>query len=281
MQQILSIDNYYRIHSFSASKNRDHPLEGSASIEQLIQLIDHPPKHLFLDIDGTISEFHPNPSQSFIPKNVLHILNELTRYTRLTLVTGRSVAQTLGLISPFHFDVLGSHGIEYLTHDATQQSTLVKVRPEQVKQLENAVRDAVQIYQNLRVEIKTHSVALHFREHPELEVHAYRIVQQLLKRFKASFELKAGKLVYELVPIGANKGAAIQHVLTNSPQNNTPALFIGDDLTDEAGFGVINKYQGISVKVGEGSTQAHHRLQGVAEVHVFLEILLQHLERHN
>jgi trehalose 6-phosphate phosphatase len=42
--------------------------------------------------------------------------------------------------------------------------------------------------------------------------------------------------------------------------------FIGDDLTDEAGFRVVNQAGGIAVKVGPGDTVAEWRLADVASV---------------
>jgi trehalose 6-phosphate phosphatase len=42
--------------------------------------------------------------------------------------------------------------------------------------------------------------------------------------------------------------------------------FFGDDLTDEAGFRVVNQAGGIAVKVGPGDTVAEWRLADVASV---------------
>ena len=108
-----------------------------------------------------------------------------------------------------------------------------------------------------------------------------------LTHFQA-FELKAGKFVFELVPKGANKGSAIQHIHQQAHLSDHYPIFIGDDLTDEAGFQVINSLKGCSIKVGTGNTVAQHRLENVTQVQAFLTELLalfkaqqQQLSLHN
>jgi trehalose 6-phosphate phosphatase len=47
-------------------------------------------------------------------------------------------------------------------------------------------------------------------------------------------------------------------------------VFIGDDLTDELGFAVINKLSGHSIKVGSGVSRARWCLEDAAAVHAWL-----------
>src|SRR5690606_39763912 len=67
---------------------------------------------LFLDIDGTISEFHPDPAKSIIKSETLNTLKELQQYIQLVLVTGRSIAQAKNLTYPFDWNIAGSHGLD-------------------------------------------------------------------------------------------------------------------------------------------------------------------------
>ncbi len=48
-------------------------------------------------------------------------------------------------------------------------------------------------------------------------------------------------------------------------------MFIGDDLTDEFGFELINRVGGCSVKVGEGGSAAHWRLPNADAVRAWLK----------
>src|SRR5690606_11864400 len=92
------------------------------------------------------------------------------------------------------------------------------------------------------------------------------------------FELKAGQYVYELMPKGANKGSAIQQIIQQYHLTDHYPMFIGDDLTDEAGFKVINALHGCSIKVGSGQTLARYRLENVSQVQTFHKVFLNVLE---
>jgi len=64
-------------------------------------------------------------------------------------------------------------------------------------------------------------------------------------------------MVMEIKPSGKDKGTAIEEFLAEAPFRERLPVFIGDDLTDEFGFELINRVGGCSVKVGEGSSAAH------------------------
>ncbi len=80
------------------------------------------------------------------------------------------------------------------------------------------------------------------------------------------------------MPKGANKGSAIQQIIQQYHLSDHYPIFIGDDLTDEAGFQVINTFKGCSIKVGTGNTVAQHRLENVTQVQAFLAEFLEILK---
>jgi trehalose 6-phosphate phosphatase len=58
--------------------------------------------------------------------------------------------------------------------------------------------------------------------------------------------------------------------MTTQPFKGRVPIFVGDDLTDEAGFDMVNKMSGYSVKVGPGPTCARFRLTSVTHVREWL-----------
>jgi trehalose 6-phosphate phosphatase len=70
---------------------------------------------------------------------------------------------------------------------------------------------------------------------------------------------------------GKDKGTAIQEFMSERPFRGRMPAFLGDDLTDEYGFAMINRLGGYSIKVGIGPTAARWRLRDVTEVRGWLK----------
>ena len=236
---------------------------------------------LLLDIDGTLSEFHPDPQQSFISNDNLAILAQLQNHLPIWLVTGRSVADARRLTAPLKLPVIGSHGLQCDT--VINSYSLVDINLAQLQQINQSVINATGDNPHWRIEQKPFGVALHFREHPELADNALTIMQAIGHDFN-DWQLKAGKYVYELLPQGVDKGSAINHILKHYYPHCRP-IFIGDDVTDEAGFIAVQSYgdipnkkgndiKGIGVKVGYEPTHAHYYVSDVSAVTALLKGLL-------
>jgi len=84
-------------------------------------------------------------------------------------------------------------------------------------------------------------------EHRE---NAATLVRQLVDDDPDNLVLLEGKMVFELKPPGFDKGRAIADFMQETPFRGRRPIFAGDDVTDEAGFAVINEMQGIAVKIG-------------------------------
>jgi trehalose 6-phosphate phosphatase len=97
-----------------------------------------------------------------------------------------------------------------------------------------------------------------------------------------------GKKVYEVrPPVDWDKGKATSLIIDKfgkkKIRNELLPIFLGDDQTDEDGFKVVEKHNGISIFVGENtdSSAARYYLRSPAEVEEFLGLLLQPDSRGN
>jgi trehalose 6-phosphate phosphatase len=124
----------------------------------------------------------------------------------------------------------------------------------------------------LDYESKPHGAALHSRGVPELEEHCALFMQDLAQSH--GLAVKRGKRVAELVRPGADKGHAVREFLAGAPFAGSRPVFVGDDVTDEDGFAMVNALKGVSIRVGDSSpSQAQYRLANVAQVIQWLRAL--------
>jgi trehalose 6-phosphate phosphatase len=86
-------------------------------------------------------------------------------------------------------------------------------------------------------------------------------------------------MVFEIGLSGKDKGVAIAEFMHEAPFEGRLPVFVGDDVTDEDGFAVVNALNGFSVKVGPGSSAARWRLSGAEDVRRWLEDYAEYLDR--
>ena len=92
--------------------------------------------------------------------------------------------------------------------------------------------------------------------------------------------MQPGKGVVELQPAGRDKGTCgASSSCRKPPFRGRMPVFIGDDVTDEYAFAIVNALNGCSVKVGPGTTAAKWRLPDVNAVRDWLERATPHYER--
>ena len=275
---------------------------------------------LFLDIDGTLADFTLNPKDSLIPVSTLALLQEIQNHgVQIAIVTGRSLAEAKAMLSPLQLPIAATHGLEidfaddadydhdyYNNSDSHKSSTrpvdsTVQVDTSELTAIKQAIRQACLSHDDFTLEDKPHSVALHYRKNPALAEVAADIMAQSLKNYP-NWALKPGKYVWEVVPKGGNKGSAILTLLNKMHSDTKQGyglcpIFIGDDITDEAGFAAVqgdnssNETNGVStlncaipasqspitglgIKVGIEPTCAHYYVYTIYEVSSLLKSFL-------
>ena len=250
---------------------------------------------LFLDIDGTLADFTLNPKDSVIPTSTLTLLQKIqTHGVKIAAVTGRSLAEAKQMLFPLILPIAATHGLEIAFDDSSisNDENIVSIDTMELATIRQAIIQSCRPYNNLIIEKKPYSVALHFRQAPDLGDMAYTIMTETLKTHN-NWSLKSGKYVWEVVPKGVSKGSAILTLLEKIQRPNPLCpIFIGDDITDEAGFVAVQGdsksladdsqlIKGMGIKVGCEPTSANYYVHDTHEVTVLLDSFLSFCQQHN
>lgn len=219
---------------------------------------------LFLDFDGTMVDIAPQPQAVHVPQPLLDTLREVQAMLQgaVAVISGRPITQIDDFLDPLRLPVAGVHGAE--RRDAAGRLHLLHTHP--LDHVEQAARGLAAEHDRLLVESKRGSLALHYRQAPELEELCLRTMADAVAE-SPGISLLRGKMVVEAKPGGASKGRAIEDFLAEAPFAGRTAVFIGDDVTDEVGFSTVQRRGGLGIKVGEGASVAHRRLADPAALH--------------
>lgn len=224
----------------------------------------------FLDVDGTLLEIADKPSAVRVDLELLELIGQLHRISggALALVSGRSISDLEGMLGALRLPLAGQHGLE--RRDAAGRLWIHAAPPEAKFAIKEALRPVLDRHPGLLLEDKGLTLALHYRQAPQLAAYAQRLMLRLMNEVGGGLELQKGKRVAELKPAGIDKGTAVAEYLTESPFRGRHPVFIGDDLNDEHGFAEVNRLGGTSIKVGPGASCASFRLANVAAVRRWL-----------
>jgi len=196
---------------------------------------------LLLDYDGTLAAFRVDRFTSRPYPGLREALTRIQRHgrTRMAVITGRpahEIAPLLGLDPPL--EVWGLHGAERLFPDGRreleQASPAIEARLEELKQ--QLRRDPL----GGLFEDKANGAVMHWRGKPHKA--AERIERRTRELFEPLAKLDGLSLLdFEAgleLRVGRDKGGAAAAVLAEESPDS-PAAFLGDDLSDEAAFRVV------------------------------------------
>lgn len=227
---------------------------------------------LFLDVDGTLLEIASTPDAVVVDPATPALLTQLHAITggAVALISGRSIADLDRLFPGLALPSAGQHGAELREVDAHNALTGDE---EPWRILRTQALKVQRAHPRLLVEDKGRSIAIHYRRHPELAALARRLALYLAGQGKGKFVVQQGHCVEEIKSADVNKGRAIARMMERPPFQGRLPIFIGDDVTDEDAFCVVNQLGGLSIKVGFGPTAAPWRLRDPSAVHDWLKLL--------
>lgn len=228
---------------------------------------------LFLDFDGTLVDLAPQPEEIVVPPELITLLQRIQQESdgALAIVSGRPLDQLDFFLAPLRLPAAGVHGAERRTADGR----ILQQPVPDVHHLRERLLPLVESHPGLQLELKRGALALHYRHAAHLEQRCVESMMDAL-RHEPGFTLLHGKMVVEAKP-HINKGDAVAAFLHEAPFRGRRPVFIGDDVTDEAGFAIAQGevFGGFGIKIGAGPSQALQRLADPAAV---LNLLRQSVE---
>jgi trehalose 6-phosphate phosphatase len=242
------------------------------------------PLLLFLDYDGTLVEIAPRPELALPTPELLELLARLTaqRDLKLMVVSGRPLRDLQELLPVPGLNYLGSHGGEAFVAGRPYPLPVATLDDEELSRWRSRLAAVLQPFRGWWIEDKPQGLALHYRQVQAEHAHEFIGIlgswQEQLRQ-EGGFQVLSGKKVLEILPLSVSKGAAIQEILSLSVFIGFFPLYLGDDITDESAFLLLQGH-GLTIKVGRPGieTAASHYLPDTKAVRHFLARLVPPLE---
>jgi trehalose 6-phosphate phosphatase len=234
---------------------------------------------LFLDIDGTLLELAPTPTEVVVPPDLAELLDNLQHRLggAVALISGRSLADIDALFPSLTLTAAGQHGAEIrLAGAATERlgpanGVLAGLVPR--------VATFAAARPGILVEDKGMTIAVHCRQVPAYQDELGQFLTDLAAEHADLLETIRGHRVFEIKPRNSSKRTAVEHLMRIAPFAGRLPLFIGDDRTDEDGFAAVRALGGHAIRVGqEEPTIATWRMADPACVRAFLADVAKSLE---
>ncbi len=232
-------------------------------------------KLILLDYDGTLVTYKPKPHHALPSESLLDILSKLAGQseTDLIIISGRDNADIDSMLGDLPIDIIAGHGAvmkekgvwENQVSDETGWKEAIRPL------LDDISLECPESF----IEDKHFSLAWHYRNTGEDSGSIVsRKLIKLLEKFTDRYRLKIldGNRVVEIMHKEIGKGIAVQKLL--SKRNYEFILSIGDDVTDEEIFeALLPERRAVTIKVGNGTTNAKYFFNSVEEVVLFLKLL--------
>jgi trehalose 6-phosphate synthase/phosphatase len=279
-RQVLThdVDRWAAAFLSALEHTRDHLADAmhrlpSDVVAKLNQIAETQRLLVATDFDGCLAPIVDDPATARPLPESMEALQAMTVTpgTLVAVVSGRALADLEMLLGPAdRIHLIGSHGAETSAEDR-EETTLLS--PEDAKRLGRLRLELQQItaeYPKVRLELKPTGIAVHLRAVDADDAAAVTASVVENPATWPGVHLLRGKKVLELTVVTTNKGRALRALM--KANHCTATVFIGDDITDENAFGVLEDGD-VGIKVGPGRTVADARIADPARVADVLNVL--------
>ena len=236
---------------------------------EIDRLLDGRRPAVFLDYDGTLSPIAPRPELATLPEEMRDVVRRLAQRYPVAILSGRGREDVASMVGLDGIAYAGSHGYDIagpgFRHEVGDGI------PETIDSAAGELNRELAGLDGVIVEPKRFAVSIHFRlaKDEDLPV-VERVVDEVAARHPG-LRKGHGKKLFELRPdLDWDKGKALRwlmEALKLDPAQTVP-LYIGDDITDEDAFKVVEV--GILVAEEPRETLASYSLRDTDEVRRFL-----------
>lgn len=211
----------------------------------------------FLDIDGTLIDIAPTPEGIDVPPDLAPTAARLWKRAggALAFLTGRSIPMVDQLFAPYYLPVGAIHG-SLIRHIA--EPVAGEPPHPALPEVRRMLAPFIAAHPAALLEDKGTAVAVHFRLDPSLEEKAEAAVRAAVAGFGDALAIQPGKMVFEVKPVGSDKGTALAAFMQSAPFAGRRPVAVGDDVTDESMFRAAVAAGGVALRVGapRGETAA-------------------------
>jgi trehalose 6-phosphate phosphatase len=202
---------------------------------------------LFLDFDGTLVDIAARPDAVMVPPELPSLLMRLGDRLggAVGIVSGRPLEQIEALL-PVPLPMVGEHGATLrLSPSAPARRRDLPVPPADWLERAEAL---VAGFPGAAVERKAHGLVVHYRLAPQAAVIARTALEHMI-RLQDDFVVMPALMAWEVKLRAVSKGSAVVDLMAQPAFAGRKPVFIGDDVTDEAGFAVARAAGGLGLRL--------------------------------
>jgi trehalose 6-phosphate phosphatase len=212
---------------------------------------------LFLDYDGTLAEFAPNPDVVLPDPELITLIEGLRDddHFRIAIISGRKLDNVRKLLPVAEITIAGTYGIEILNPDGRVEwrADYHSIRPK-IEQIRSQWQKLMAGSEEFYLEDKGWALAIHARLAGERSAEillgeANEIAESALEN-ASNFYIYRGERFFEVRPTEASKKSTVAFLMDHINIDETIPLYLGDDKNDEEAFSIVQAAQGIAIRIG-------------------------------
>jgi trehalose 6-phosphate phosphatase len=217
------------------------------------------------DFDGTLARIVPDPVRARMRPLTRELLAELANLYPCIVISGRAQADVRSRLGTVPVQrVVGNHGVE-----PWQASKRLSA---QVKRWRVSLERRLGALPGVRVEDKTYSIAVHYRQSPE-KAKARSAIARAVSALGETRVIGGKQVVNVVTRTAHDKGVAL--LKERERLGCETAIYAGDDDTDEDVFSLDDPARLLTIRVGARPTSAaSYFIPGQADVDELLKVLV-------